>query len=106
MENGSKITATAIDPNSEASGGNIFIKTQVLLATQTRNDIAADAGKGPGGNIFIFAKPLGIYNIEFRSSGTTTLNDITATSLAGASGIVNLALPDINPSRGLKPTAH
>ncbi len=100
MESGSKITATA-DRNSNASGGNIFIKTQVLLAPKTENKISANAGAGKGGNIFIFAKPLGIYNIEFRSTGTTTLNDITATSLSGANGIVSIAIPDINPSRGL-----
>lgn len=96
--NGSQITATA---TGEASGGNIFIKPQVLLAPQTGNKISANAGAGKGGNIFIFAKPLGIYNIEFRSTGTTTLNDITATSLSGSSGIVQIVLPDINPSRGL-----
>jgi len=102
MENGSKITATA---SGDASGGNIFIKTQVLLAPKTGNKIQANAGVGNGGNIFIFAKPLGIYNIEFRSTGTTTLNDITATSLSGANGIVDITIPDINPARGLNQLA-
>ncbi|MBW4695618.1 MAG: filamentous hemagglutinin N-terminal domain-containing protein [Lyngbya sp. HA4199-MV5] len=100
MRNGSQITANA-DPSSDATGGNIFINSELILATGSANKITADAGQGRGGNVFIVAKPLGIYNIEFRASGTVTLNDITATSLAGSSGIVSIAIPDVNPARGL-----
>ena len=100
-----------IQANSEsADGGNITIKTRLLLAlpaTRSQgNDISANALQGNGGVVAIDATPLGIYNIEFRDIPTeestrNNLNDITATSDIGLNGIVSLFLPDIDPRRGL-----
>ena len=98
----------AANARGSADGGNVAIKTQVLIAlpptgrNSNGSDISANANRGRGGVIAIRAQPLGIYGIEFREGTTgTSLNDITATSVLGPAGIVSLRLPDVDPRRGL-----
>ncbi|WP_017315032.1 two-partner secretion domain-containing protein [Mastigocladopsis repens] len=108
LENDSLIQANA---NNSANGGNIVIKTRLLLAappTGSRgNDISANANStGNGGLIVINSRPLGIYNIEFRNISSdeaerNKFNDITASSPTGSDGIVSIAQPDVDPKRGI-----
>ena len=87
-----------------ATGGNITIDTQLLLALPPTgkygSDITANAEQGRGGVVTILPKPLGIYNIEFRPN-LTELNDITVRSDTGQAGIVQIVPPDVDPRRGL-----
>ncbi|MEH1844100.1 MAG: hypothetical protein V7L25_03550, partial [Nostoc sp.] len=102
LSNESLIQANAY---KSADGGNIAIKTRLLLASpptgENGSDISANAQGGKGGVLAIDSRPLGAYNIESRPHTTNTpLNDITATSQIGLDGIVSIALPDVDPRRG------
>jgi filamentous hemagglutinin family protein len=101
LQNESLIAANA---NHSARGGNITINTRLLLALpptgRRGSDITANAAQGRGGEVRIRARPLGIYGIEFRPKNTS-LNDFTASSQTGPAGIVSIALPDVDPRRGL-----
>ncbi|KYC40233.1 hypothetical protein WA1_27235 [Scytonema hofmannii PCC 7110] len=103
LGNESLIAANALN---NARGGNVAIKTRVLLGLPpTRDngsDISANAQEGRGGEIAIDTRPLGTYGIEFRPK-TTSSNDITASSETGSAGIVSIRLPDVDPRRGFLP---
>jgi filamentous hemagglutinin family protein len=105
MRNESKIEANA---RNSASGGNININTQLLIALPptgangSGNDITANAlDKGDGGRINITSSDrLGVYGIQ-RQPQQTRFNDITASSQLGQQGTVSISRPDVDPERGL-----
>ncbi|MEH1889673.1 MAG: hypothetical protein V7K92_09500 [Nostoc sp.] len=89
-----------------ADGGNIAIKTRLLLALpptgENGNDISANAlATGKGGLVAIDPRPFGIYGTEFRpKTQNTPLNDITAFSEQGPQGTVAIVPIDADPRRG------
>lgn len=97
----------ATDAENSANGGNIAIKTRLLLALpptgKNGNDISANALKtGNGGVVAIDPRPLGIYGTEFRpKKQNTPLNDITASSAQGSQGTVAIVPLDVDPRRGI-----
>lgn len=92
------------DATNDAKAGNIVIRARLILAFpptgENGSDISANAEGGAGGRVVIDARPLGIYNIEFRAR-QTSLNDITASSDSGPAGIVTITPPDVDPRTGL-----
>lgn len=98
LRRGSGISTNAL---GEATGGNIFINTNFLVAVpQENSDITANAVNNFGGRVIINATS--ILGIEFRPQ-LTSFSDITASSELGPlfSGIVEINTPDVDPSRGL-----
>jgi filamentous hemagglutinin family protein len=96
MRNQSLISAKA---SNNANGGNIIINAPngfIVAFPNENSDITANALEGRGGNINI--KTQGIFGIEPRDR-LTPLNDITASSDFGISGVVNINTPDFDPSR-------
>ena len=101
LRHGSKISTTAGTDQAGGNGGNITINADYIVGVrQEDSDITANAFKGNGGRINITAQ--GIFGLEFRSH-LTPLSDITASSELGVDGVVELNLPDVDPSRGLNP---
>ncbi|MEM6611581.1 MAG: filamentous hemagglutinin N-terminal domain-containing protein [Cyanobacteria bacterium P01_C01_bin.72] len=98
LRNNSTISAQAFN---EASGGNLEIDTNFIIAfPQENNDILANAVFGNGGNININAE--GILGIEEGSSQPPNLsNDIDASSEFGEGGIVSLEFPDSSSNNNL-----
>ncbi len=101
LENSSFISAQALE---NASGGNINIDAQVLVAFPNQNnDILANAQEGKGGDINITAQ--GVLGIEernfdsFDEARNNKTNDISASSEFGQSGSVTFNLPDNNSIR-------
>jgi large exoprotein involved in heme utilization and adhesion len=96
LRRGSAITTNA---QGTATGGNITITTDILAAFEN-SDITANAKQSFGGRVIINAQ--GIFGTEFREQ-LTPESDITASSELGAefNGIVELNIPDVDPSRGL-----
>jgi filamentous hemagglutinin family protein len=96
LRRGGQITTNAEDI---ASGGNIEIDSQFLIAVPNENsDITANAIAGRGGEITIISQ--GIFGTQFRED-QTPLSDITASSESGIAGVVAIEAPDLNPSRAL-----
>lgn len=89
----------ATNATNTATGGNITLTTDTLIAQQN-SDITANADDSFGGQIVIDA--LGIFGTDFRPS-LTPRSDITATSALGAtfSGTVALLTPDLDAMAGL-----
>jgi len=90
---------SAINTNATgtATGGNIFINTDFLIAFPGNNDITANAIQGDGGRIEITAEAiLGIAQRDELTSG----NDITVTSTFGSSGEVIFNIPDVGALQG------
>ncbi len=77
------------DATNEATGGNIFLETDTLVALEN-SDITANAVDGAGGNIEINTQGI------FLSADT----DITATSRNNTDGTVQINL-DADPSQAL-----
>lgn len=97
LRRGSQISTNA----ENATGGNISIKTDNLVAVPVENsDITANAQKGTGGRISITAD--GIFGIQFREK-LTPLSDITATSDLGPqfNGIVQIDVRGTDVNRAL-----
>lgn len=98
LRNNSQITTNA---QRTASGGNITINTDTLVAVPEENsDITANAQKGSGGRVSITAQ--GIFGTQFRDR-LTSLSDITATSDLGSefNGTVQIDIRGVDPNRGL-----
>jgi filamentous hemagglutinin family protein len=97
LRNNSPITASA---GGTGNGGNIRINTSLLVAVPIENsDIRADSVNARGGNVTINTS--GLFGIEFRDRNTP-LSDITATGASSEfSGIVEINVQDVDPSRGL-----
>lgn len=95
----SSISTTAGTDQSGGDGGNITIDAKFIVAVpQENSNISANAFFGRGGNIRITTQ--GLFGIEPRSSATTRLSSITASSEFGISGTITLNTPDVDPSRG------
>ena len=96
LRRGSNITT---DATGSATGGNISIDTDILVALEN-SDIRATAEDAFGGRVTINSQ--GIFGTAFRNQ-LTPLSDITATSNLGPkfSGIVEINTPNIDPSHGL-----
>ncbi len=100
LRRGSTISTNA---QGAATGGNITINTDFLVAVQAENsDITANAANNFGGRVIIDA--LTILGTEYRPQ-LTSLSDITATSALGPlfNGVVEIRTPDVDPSQGLTP---
>jgi filamentous hemagglutinin family protein len=98
LRNGSSISTNAL---GDATGGNITINTDFLVAVPTENsDITANATNNFGGRNIITAKNVFGFQTDNR---LTSLSDITATSALGSQfdGIVEIRTPDTDLSRGL-----
>lgn len=97
LQSGSRVSTNGI---AEATGGNIFLTTQTLVAFDN-SDITAIADRGRGGRVVVDAR--GIFGIAPRS-GLTLASDITASSNLGAafSGVVELNTPDFETQAGLE----
>jgi len=101
LRNQSNISSTAGNEQSPSNGGNIQIKTPVLVAAPNQNsDITANAFRGQGGKIKINTQ--GIFGIAVSSINTPG-NDITAFSQTDPSlnGIIAINISGIDPSQGL-----
>lgn len=98
LRNGSNISTNAL---GKATGGNITINSDFLVAVPTENsDITANALNNFGGRINITAKSIFGFQTGDQSS---LLSDITATSALGSqfNGVVEIQSPDSNLNRGL-----
>ncbi|PAX54304.1 two-partner secretion domain-containing protein [Brunnivagina elsteri] len=84
MLDNSNITATA--QGNAGNGGNISIDTSTLVAVGN-SDISANAQNSSGGRVVINAT--GIFGTQFRPF-LTPESDITASSAAGANGVVDI----------------
>jgi len=95
LRNHSLITTNA---RETATGGNIAIDTNILLALDD-SDITANAVDNFGGQVSISA--LGVFGIQSRENRTLQ-SDITATSRLGAefSGVVDINLDSADPTVG------
>ncbi len=92
LNNNSSISAQA---GENASGGNIDIDANFVVAFPGGNDILANAQQGQGGDINITAQ--GILGIQERDSEPpNNTNDIDASSQFGLSGDVIFNVPDTN----------
>lgn len=99
MRHNSLISATAGKAPGGGNGGNITINTPFIIGISGENsDIAANAYIGNGGRVEITGE--GIYGLKFRPD-LTPFSDITASSEFGFDGVVEINLPDIDPSRGV-----
>ncbi|KAM3102302.1 filamentous hemagglutinin N-terminal domain-containing protein [Phormidesmis sp. 146-12] len=100
LRNNSQISTTAGNAQAGGNGGNIAFNGNFIVAVPRENsNISANAFTGRGGNIRITTQ--GLFGIEPRSSATTGLSSITASSQFGISGTIALNTPDVDPSRGL-----
>ncbi|NEQ06823.1 MAG: filamentous hemagglutinin N-terminal domain-containing protein [Moorea sp. SIO4E2] len=101
MLNESLISAEA---SEEATGGNIDIDTDVLIAFPPTgpdgSDIIAKAARGQGGEITIEAEDVRLIE-EREAIEENRTNDIDASSESGPQGIVTINTGNIDPSRGL-----
>ncbi|GBO51760.1 hypothetical protein APA_2631 [Pseudanabaena sp. lw0831] len=98
LRNASGISTNAL---GNASGGNITINTDFLVAVPRENsDITANSFNSFGGRVIITAKGV----IGFQTGNLLTpFSDITATSALGSqfNGLVEIRTPDTDLSRGL-----
>ncbi|GAP94808.1 two-partner secretion domain-containing protein [Leptolyngbya sp. NIES-2104] len=100
LRRGSFISTTAGTDQAGGDGGNITLNSNLIVAVPEENsNITANAFTGRGGNIRITTQ--GLFGIEPRSSTTTGLSSITASSQFGISGTIVLNRPDVDPSQGL-----
>jgi filamentous hemagglutinin family protein len=98
LRNASSISTNAL---GDATGGNITINTDFLVAVPLENsDITANSVNNFGGSVTITAKGV----IGFQTGNRLTpFSDITATSSLGTqfNGLVAILTPDTDLSRGL-----
>jgi filamentous hemagglutinin family protein len=99
LRHNSSISTTAGLANQGGNGGNLTIAADFVVTHPLENsDLTANAFTGSGGNITITTQ--GLVGIAPRSQ-LTGLSDITASSLLGIDGTIQINAPDIDPSRGL-----
>ena len=107
LRNGSLISATAGTADAGGDGGRIVIDIEdgfIVAFPRDNNDIIANAYTGDGGRITITAT--GLYGFIERDGFVDGLdlngvNDISASSKLGRTGIVNLNTLVVDPSQGL-----
>ncbi len=98
LRRGSAIATNAL---GSATGGNISINTDFLIAVADENsDITANSADNRGGGINITAR--GIFGIEPQPQ-LTALSDITVLSGKGVefAGTIDIKTPDLDPTQGL-----
>ncbi len=84
-------------PQQGGDGGNINIKSKLIVAIPTENsDITANAVKGRGGNVNINSQ--GLFGIQLRPQQTSN-SDITASSVFGQSGNISINTPGSDPGK-------
>ena len=101
LRNGSEISTTAGSARAGGDGGDISVTLAngfIVALPAENSDITANAFEGDGGNIQITAS--GIVGLQFRPE-LTPLSDITASSEFGVDGVVQLDIPDLEPSQGV-----
>ena len=99
LRSGGRISTNAGTAQSGGNGGNITFNGNFIVAVpQENSNITANAFSGRGGNIRINTQ--GLFGIQPRTSTTTGLSSITASSQFGIRGTIVLNTPDIDPSRG------
>jgi filamentous hemagglutinin family protein len=101
LRNKSRISTNAGTAQAGGDGGNITINAPngfIVGVLKENSDITANAFTGRGGRVDITAQ--GVYGLKFQPS-LTPFSDITASSQFGISGVVNLNVLNIDPSRGL-----
>ncbi|WP_321206690.1 filamentous hemagglutinin N-terminal domain-containing protein [Tolypothrix tenuis] len=94
MRHNSLITATA---GGKGNGGNLLINASVIVGSEN-SDIIANAFQGQGGNIQITTQ--GIFGLELRPQPTSK-SDITASSIFGLNGGVEIKTLAVDPSKGI-----
>ena len=100
LRNGGRISTNAGTAQAGGNGGNITFNRGFIVAVSKENSsISANAFSGRGGNIRITTQ--GLFGIEPRSSTTTGLSSITASSQFGISGTIALNTLNVDPSRGI-----
>ena len=95
LDNNSLISAEA---GNNASGGNLNLNSDIIVAFPGNNDIVANAEAGRGGNININTEA--IFGIQERAINPFT-NDINASSEFGLQGNIAINTPEIDPTSGL-----
>ncbi|WP_299416054.1 filamentous hemagglutinin N-terminal domain-containing protein [Acaryochloris sp. IP29b_bin.148] len=98
LRNGSNISTTSLD---DATGGNIDIKADFIVAAPTENsDITANSFGGKGGQIRLFTD--GIVGLRVREQNTI-FSDITAISQNNPqlNGSVIVSTPETDPTDNL-----
>jgi filamentous hemagglutinin family protein len=96
---GNESSITTNARGSGIPGGNINIDTDFLIAFKN-SDISANSTNFRGGNVRINAQ--GIFGTQFRDVASDSTSDITATGASPEfSGSVELNTPDIDPNSGL-----
>ena len=96
LRRGSVISTNA---QGTATGGNIDLKTNFLIAVPRENsDITANAIQGRGGKVDILTQ--GLFGLKFRDR-LTPESDITASSEFGLNGTVQINSLGLDPSSGL-----
>ncbi len=94
LRRGSSISTTAGTNQAGGNGGNININAPFIVAVPDENsDITANAYSGNGGQVQINAQ--GVIGIQNRPQQTPE-SDITASSILGVQGVVNIFIPDPN----------
>jgi filamentous hemagglutinin family protein len=105
LRNNSLISAEALQ---QANGGSIFVNAGngfLAAVPQENGDLIANAQQGRGGEIRLQA--LGVFGMTVQTGLTTEqlrlnrTSDISASSDEGPQGIVTIATPGDDPSRGL-----
>jgi filamentous hemagglutinin family protein len=97
LRNGSTISTDGGVLNMQGGGGNIKIKSNLVVALPRENsDITANAIKGRGGNVDITTQ--GLLGTQFRPRQTSS-SDITASSAFGQSGSISINTPGIDPGK-------
>jgi filamentous hemagglutinin family protein len=100
MRRGSAISTSAGLGASVGNGGNITLRTPLLVAIPREDsNVTANASQGRGGAVDIIAN---LFGIQPRPR-QTPLSDITASSETGIQGTIVIASPDVDPNRGLVP---
>jgi filamentous hemagglutinin family protein len=99
LRNASKILTIAGSADQPGNGGNIAIKTPLIVARDIEDsDIRADSFEGNGGRIELNVTS-SILGLTIRRQNTE-LSDITSFSIKGQPGEISLVTPDIDPNRG------
>ena len=99
LRNGSLITTRAGQEGGGGDGGNIEITAKFIAAVPAEDsNIFANAFSGSGGNILLNADA--IFGL-FPQERLTRLSDIVASSELGASGMIDINRPDIDPQSSL-----
>ncbi|NET33307.1 MAG: S-layer family protein [Cyanothece sp. SIO1E1] len=83
------------------NGGNITFQSDFILAIDHENsDIVANAFAGQGGNINITAE--GVFGLA-QTSGLldASISEINASSATGIDGVIDITSPDVDPSSSL-----